>query len=87
MGDELPTVATCRGCRRKLDGHPYHTGKPAYIPETGERAKVNHYGGWVCSESCDRRASLALEQTMPGHGYSQTRIGSYAQRSLERNWP
>lgn len=83
---DLPTVATCRGCHRVLNGAPYHTGKPAYIPETGEMARANHYGGWVCSRQCDFNSSLRLEQTMPGHGYGQTRLGCYAQQSLDANW-
>ncbi len=47
--------AHCRGCHRLLNGHPYYTGKPAYIPETGARALSHHFGGWVCSSTCERR--------------------------------
>lgn len=86
MSDETQT-ATCRGCGRILQGKPYHLGGIAYHPETGERAKINHYGGFVCSRSCDFRASLALEQSMPGHDSRQVRLGSFAQESLDRNWP
>jgi hypothetical protein len=30
-----------------------------------ERAKVNFYGGYVCSDICDKRASYDLEESMP----------------------
>ncbi len=78
--------ATCRGCGRILSGKPYYMGGRAYHPETGERCPSNHYGGFVCSRSCDFRASLELERSMPGHGDGQQRLGSFARESLERNW-
>lgn len=83
---DLLTIATCRGCGRRLDGHPYHTGRSAYVPETGERAKANHYGGWTCSRECDFNSSLRLEQSMPGHGSGQQSLSCYAQMSLVSNW-
>lgn len=52
--------ATCRGCHRHLDGAPYHTGKPAYLPENGKRALAHHFGGWVCSATCERRIFEAM---------------------------
>lgn len=83
---ETEESATCRGCGRVLIGKPYYMGGPAYVPgPKREAAKVNFYGGFVCSENCDRRASLALEQTMPGHG-GQQRLGQLAQASLTANW-
>ena len=81
----LPTVATCRGCQQVLRGLPYHTGKPAYHPVTGERCKSNHYGGHVCSEQCDRRAYLKMEQSMPGH-IGQKSIDLNASRTISRKW-
>ncbi len=78
--------AVCRWCGLVLQGKPYHMGGSAYHPRTGERCPSNHYGGFVCSEQCDRNASLELEQSMPGHGYGQTTLGSSAQRSLINNW-
>lgn len=80
-------VATCRGCGRQLKGEPYYTGKLAYIPETGEIAKINYYGGFVCSYRCDFNSSLELEQSMPGHGASQKRLGCFSSKHLKRNWP
>lgn len=84
------TQAVCRGCGLKLEGSPYFKGGRAYVKTpTGaykHAAKVNYYGGWVCSRSCDHKASLELEQDMPGHGYHQKRLGSEAQRSLDNNW-
>lgn len=78
--------AVCRGCGRKLQGHPYHLGGPAYHPETGERCRINHYGGFVCSPLCDYNSSLWLEQSMPGHDGNQKTIGCFAQKSYDRNW-
>lgn len=79
-------TVTCRGCRRVLRGSPYHLGGHAYHPDTGETAKANFYGGWVCSRSCDVRASLELERSMPGHGHTQMSVGGYAAERIERNW-
>lgn len=79
--------ATCRWCRRELRGDAYMYGGRAYHPETGEECPHNYYGGFVCSRGCDFRASLALEQSMPGHGAGQKRLGQDSQRRLERNWP
>lgn len=83
--------AVCRGCGAELDGSPYHRGGTAYVrrPDgsSGARAKANYYGGWVCSRSCDYRASLHLEQDMPGHGYRQTKPGSEAMSRINANWP
>jgi hypothetical protein len=78
--------AHCRWCRKPLRGKPYYQGGGAWDIETGEKARVNHYGGYVCSRGCDFRAGLELEQSMPGHGYSQRTLGCFAQKSLERNW-
>jgi hypothetical protein len=85
MSDE---VATCRNCGKVLIGKPYYMGGDAYIPgPKRERAPVNFYGGYVCSYECDRRASLALERTMPGHDHRQQSIGCFALERLKRNWP
>lgn len=78
--------AVCRWCGLILKGKPYHMGGAAYHPRTDERCPINHYGGFVCSESCDFRASLELEQTMPGHAYNKTTIGQSASESLRNNW-
>jgi len=79
--------ATCRGCGMILRGEPYYRGKPAYHPETGERCKVNYYGGFVCSRQCDFNSSLRLEQSMPGHGSQQRTLDSYSRKRLNSNWP
>ena len=83
MADEQ---ATCRACGVVLRGKPYCYGGIAFNIMTGEQAKVNHYGGYVCSRECDFRASLALERSMPGHGSEQADVGVYARRSIEANW-
>lgn len=79
-------TAVCRGCGRKLDGKPYYMGGDARIPETGRRAGVCHYGGFVCSYGCDWRACLRLEQTMPGHGLNQTKLDGNLDRELRQKW-
>jgi hypothetical protein len=83
---ENEAKAVCRGCNKTLDGKPYYMGHPAYHPVTKEQCKVNFYGGFVCSESCDRNASLELERTMPGHTGAQSSLSSPAQDHLKKNW-
>lgn len=85
--------ATCRGCGRVLIGRNYCYGGDAYVPRpdgsnSGRRAKVNYYGGFVCSRDCDYRSALELEQSMPGHGYSQRSLSpnSPAAQRVESNW-
>lgn len=80
------TQAVCRGCGQKLNGSPYWKGGSASLPN-GQRAKANYYGGWVCSRRCDYRASLELEQDMPGHSYQQRAPGREAMARIESNWP
>lgn len=82
-------VAKCRGCGRVLVDYngqpakPYYTGNQnAYHPKTGDRTKICYYGGFVCSRSCDHRACLDLEQSMPGHDYRQTSLGCYSAPSM-----
>jgi len=79
--------AVCRGCGKALRGHPYHMGKPAYLPlnEGGGQAKVNHYGGFVCSEGCDYNSALRLEQSMPGH-MGQTRLTPPLSTQIAERW-
>ena len=81
-------TAECRGCKRKLRGKPYCYGGDAFHSQTGERCPSNYYGGFVCSKSCDTRASLELEQSMPGHGMTQKELnyGSESWRHVESNW-
>ncbi len=83
MSDEKET-AKCRGCGQELRGEPYYKGGAAYHPDTGERCKVNHYGGFVCSETCDRNSSVRLETSMPGGPFTQ--LSCYAQARLDGNW-
>lgn len=83
-------TATCRHCGRALIGKAYCYGGAAYIPNAvgvaGRRAPVNYYGGFVCSERCDYQAALELEQSMPGHGWSQRRIDGPALERVRSNW-
>jgi hypothetical protein len=85
------TQAVCRGCGRLLKGSPYFKGGRASVMRAdgsySHAAKVNYFGGWVCSRSCDYRASLELEQSMPGHGHDQKQPGREAMRQIESNWP
>jgi ribosomal protein L37AE/L43A len=81
--DETPY---CRHCNRTLRGHAYWTGKPAYHPEPNGTVRRNHYGGWVCSRSCDWKAALDLEQSMPGHGYHQKTPGCYTYAQMDEKW-
>lgn len=85
VGGKVET-ATCRGCGKILKGDPYYKGGNAYHPTTNERCKVNFYGGFVCSKSCDMTASLELERTMPGHTGSQSSLSSPAFAHFKNNW-
>ena len=91
---EKRTPAYCRGCRRPLDGDDYCYGGRAYVPHGPNadlnrprvEAKANHYGGFVCSYGCDRRAALELERSMPGHGYSQRRLSVQLEYTIAARW-
>lgn len=87
---KIDEQATCRHCRRVLIGKAYHLGGAAYIPNAkggiGRRAPVNYYGGFVCSEGCDYQAALALEQSMPGHGWHQKTISGAPLERVRANW-
>lgn len=85
--------AKCRGCGRLLDGDDYRYGGRAFVPHASplirgprREAKACHYGGFVCSEACDRRACLNLEQTMPGHGIGQKRLGPELDARITQRW-
>lgn len=81
----MEDAAKCRGCGKTLEGKPYHTGGPAWLPN-GRRAPSCFYGGWVCSRECDVRACLDLERTMPGHSYNQTRLLPETSRRTHAKW-
>ena len=76
----------CRGCGKELNGDGGQMSS-VYDPVTKEMSKWNHYGGWVCSKTCDYNSSLELERSMPGHmGQRSLSINSESYRSVERNW-
>ena len=77
--------SVCRGCGKVLIGKPYHLGGLAYIPETMERCKINHYGGYVCSEQCDRNVCISVLRSMPGCNNANSPDCFAAQR-LRDNW-
>lgn len=84
---DIQETAVCRGCGCKLTGKPYYTGNIyAFDPVTKREAKINFYGGFVCSQECDFRSSLELEKSMPGHGGSQRTISDMASAKMARNW-
>lgn len=82
MSDEQ---ATCRGCGMALRGKAYHLGGRAFHPKTGEECPANHYGGFVCSEACDYRASVRQHASMPGCS-TATRPDTFAAERIRRNW-
>lgn len=75
----------CRGCGLVLIGSPYWKGGSAYHPRTRERAQACHYGGWVCSEQCDRRATIEQEASMPGSGGCAS-LAPHMSRKIEAKW-
>lgn len=80
--------AECRHCGAQLIGKPYFMGGNAYLPPErgGWQARVNHYGGFVCSENCDYQAALRLEQSMPGHGFRQKTLNPSLAAKIRKNW-
>lgn len=78
--------AKCRGCGRLLNGTSYHLGGSAYDPATGKQAKVNFYGGYVCSYNCDVRVCLEMSSSMPGAGEAKS-LNSFEREQVELNWP
>lgn len=82
------TQAVCRGCGKHLHGSPYFKGGHASVwidEKYSHEAKVNYFGGWVCSRSCDYRASLELEESMPGHG-GQRSLSPEVMARIEGKW-
>ncbi len=77
--------ATCRGCGMVLRGKAYYLGGPAFHPRSGEECPVNHYGGFVCSEQCDYRASVRQLASMPGCA-GATQPGPDVAESIRRKW-
>ncbi len=77
--------AVCRGCGRRLKGNAYFYGGDAYHPDTGRRCPSNWFGGFVCSEGCDRRASLDMLSSMPGAGRA-TQLDGQTAASVRNNW-
>lgn len=88
---DIEDRATCRNCSRVLIGRNYCYGGRAGIPGADGRylreAPTNYYGGFVCSRSCDYRACLDLERSMPGHSWSQQSIDGRALAAVNSNWP
>ncbi len=81
----MDDVATCRNCGMKLVGRDYCYGGSAYHPVTGAQCPTNHYGGFVCSEVCDRAVCFSVENSMPGAGVSRF-LDSASERSVRANW-
>lgn len=79
------TKAVCRGCGTELRGKPYYMGGDAYHPTTGARAKKSCFGGYLCSEVCDRRSYLEQEQSMPGHR-GQRDLDPNISRKIAEKW-
>jgi len=83
------TQAVCRGCGLKLRGSPYYKGGLAYHPNPGGEVYACYYGGWVCSRSCEVRACVELEGSMPGCSTvnSYQRLSQEAKKRIEGHWP
>ena len=66
-------------------GKPYYLGGSAYDPETGEECRINHYGGYVCSENCDATVCLKVLRSMPGCDDAAIPDPDAA-KTLKQNW-
>lgn len=71
----------CRCCGLVLR----KTTSGADNPDTGEDAKQNYYGGWVCSKRCDSRECIEMASSMPGAGRTN-HPSAYAQKQIDNNW-
>jgi hypothetical protein len=79
--------AVCRGCGTKLIGNPYYMGGNAYLPNKAmDQARVNFYGGFVCSRGCDIKAARELEGTMPGCRDVRWPMAYQDRAAFERKW-
>lgn len=85
QSDAPKEKAKCRGCGKELRGHPYYTGKPAYLPlPEGGRALAHYFGGWVCSASCEIRVFKEMRDANVW-GSTEARLTSEAHDRHERN--
>ncbi len=69
----MSETAECRGCGMKLKGKPYHLGGPAYHPKTNEMCNVSFWGGFVCSDACDRESDQRQERSIDEHNRANNR--------------
>ena len=81
----MEETAKCRNCGKKLIGKPYHLGGGAYDPKTMDRIPINFFGGYVCSENCDRKICLEMLSSMPGAGPAK-HLDTPTRDQVERNW-
>lgn len=72
----------CRGCGKQLISRSYDH---PYDPETGESARTNFFGGFVCSRACDVQACLSMQSSMPGAGIAK-HLNTPEREQVERNW-
>jgi len=50
-----------------------------------DRAKVNFYGGFVCSEQCDVSVCLEMSNSMPRAGKA-TSLNGHEREKVRMNW-
>lgn len=83
-----PLEAECRACGKAIFGKPYYSGgnTSRLVPLTWDEPKANYYGGYVCSKKCDYDATLSLEQSMPGHGCSQSELDTQMTKFISSRW-
>ena len=72
----------CRGCGKEL---ACSFNVNVYNPDTGEQAKQNFYGGFVCCRQCDVDACLRMSSSMPGAGIAR-HLNTMEREYVERNW-
>jgi hypothetical protein len=75
----------CRYCGRSIIEKTNGAHRYAYIGNSKELAKWNYYGGWVCTQYCDRNACLEMESSFPGAGRATT-LSSGAASQVKINW-
>lgn len=51
----------------ELIGTPYFMGGEARHPKTNEVCFVNFYGGYICSDECDRMSTERQKRSIDDH--------------------
>ena len=66
-----------------LKGEPYHKGGRAYHPDGSGQCNVSYWGGFVCSDQCERDADQRMKRSIDEHNDPS----GFYHRKATRNHP